>query len=50
MGLSRIELACYETNHIGLSFWNNIGFKEIRKSKRIVDGIEYNLISMEIEL
>lgn len=50
IGLSRIELACYEVNHIGLSFWNDIGFKEIRKCKRINDGVEYSLISMEIEL
>jgi GNAT superfamily N-acetyltransferase len=50
IGLSRIELACYERNLRGLSFWENMGFKEIRKSKRIRDELEYTLISMDREL
>lgn len=46
-GFEIIELACYETNKKGLSFWSKMGFCEVRKSKRETDGEIYTLISMQ---
>lgn len=46
-GFEIIELACYETNQKGLAFWSRMGFCEVRRSEREVDGEMYTIISMQ---
>lgn len=46
VGLTDIELACYETNERGYLFWTKMGFRELRRSNRENDGKMYTLISM----
>lgn len=50
IGLTHMELACYEANERGHMFWTKMGFKEIRRSNRENDGKLYTLISMGREL
>ena len=45
-GFEYIELACYEANEIGFTFWCANGFEVIRKSERKTDGKCYTLFSM----
>lgn len=49
-GFKDIELGCYESNERGYMFWSKMGFKEIRRSEREVDGKIYTIISMQREL
>lgn len=49
-GFQYMELACYECNERGITFWNKMGFKEIRRSNRETDGKIYTLISMQREV
>lgn len=50
IGLTHIELACYEENERGHMFWTKMGFQEIRRSNRENDGKIYTLISMKCKL
>lgn len=49
-GLSRIELACFASNETGLRFWKKAGYRSIRTSKRIIDGVSYIILSLEKQL
>ncbi len=45
-----LELGCYEENKVGLAFWLKNKFYEIKRQERSVDGMNLQLLTLQLKL